>query len=227
MKERRLTKGGTGPRPYPPLSRRVIKVLMKTSMNIYPFLAEAPAKLVGRRRAVRCSFLFEHRAKVKRGRWSGHDRYSMRQRLVPREVMIFWLARNRGESRSSRGRRPFNWKAWRDLHSNASLLSTVDRDEFLLGFNWTLEHNGKAEGVVGRKEPVNASFLSGPLKNRSRLSPLCTYARARVFTSRFDRSYPRNFPMDDVSSEMTEWRVAEGTPREARFVSELTWLGGA
>lgn len=227
MKERRLTKGGTGPRPYPPLSRRVIKVLMKTSMNIYPFLAEAPAKLVGRRRAVRCSFLFEHRAKVKRGRWSGHDRYSMRQRLVPREVMIFWLARDRGESRSSRGRRPFNWKAWRDLHSNASLLSTVDRDEFLLGFNWTLEHNGKAEGVVGRKEPVNASFLSGPLKNRSRLSPLCTYARTRVFTSRFDRSYPRNFPMDDVSSEMTEWRVAEGTPREARFVSELTWLGGA
>lgn len=222
-----MTKGGTGPRPYPPLSRRVIKVLMKTSMNIYPFLAEAPAKLVGRRRAVRCSFLFEHRAKVKRGRWSGHDRYSMRQRLVPREVMIFWLARDRGESRSSRGRRPFNWKAWRDLHSNASLLSTVDRDEFLLGFNWTLEHNGKAEGVVGRKEPVNASFLSGPLKNRSRLSPLCTYARARVFTSRFDRSYPRNFPMDDVSSEMTEWRVAEGTPREARFVSELTWLGGA
>lgn len=226
MKERRLTKDGTGPRPYPSLSRRVIKVLMKTSMNIYPFLAEAPAKLVGRRRAVR-SFLFEHRAKVKRGRWSGHDRYSMRQRLVPREVMIFWLARDRGESRSSRGRRPFNWKAWRDLHSNASLLSTVDRDEFLLGFNWTLEHNGKAEGVVGRKEPVNASFLSGPLKNRSRLSPLCTYARARVFTSRFDRSYPRNFPMDDVSSEMTEWRVAEGTPREARFVSELTWLGGA
>lgn len=28
--------------------------------------------------------------------------------------------------------------------------------------------------------------------------------------------------MDDVSSEMTEWRAAEGTPREARFVSELT-----
>lgn len=27
--------------------------------------------------------------------------------------------------------------------------------------------------------------------------------------------------MDDVSSEMTEWRAAEGTPREARFVSEL------
>lgn len=66
-----------------------------------------------------------------------------------------------------------------------------------------------------------------PLKNRSRFT--CSLPiRMRVYLRHAYRSYPRNFPMDDVSSEMTEWRAAEGTPREARFVSELTgWAARA
>lgn len=86
-------------------------------------LAESP----GRRRAMLLSLDW---IKVKRGTRTGEARSGFNgDRLAPRKVMIFELARDRRESCARR--RLLIGKLAGNLHSNASLLSTVDRRVFI------------------------------------------------------------------------------------------------
>lgn len=114
-----------------PPSRRVIKVLMKTSMNIYPFAAPSLPKLSDDEG--RCSFLSTGKVKPSRSTELDQgimtEQGSMRRTYCSIESYDFRIGA--GQRRIVRKKEALNWKACWNLHSNASLLSIVDRRVFI------------------------------------------------------------------------------------------------